>query len=111
MKSRLKITKEDEKESKSNEMSETDIIELNLLLTDIHSTADYVLLKVEQYEQLLNATSVFKSALADDCDAKEVSVVASNDESEEERYFNYMIGLQFGLLIIRLFNLYFRVVG
>merc|ERR1719447_2270827 len=78
-------------------MSESDIIELNLLLTDIHSTSDYVLLKVEQYEQELNATSVFKTSLSEEVDMKEKSggVACSYEESEEERYFNDMIGLQF----------------
>lgn len=80
-------------------MSESDIIELNLLLADIHSTADYVLLKVEQYEQTLNSTSAFKNALAEETEkAKENEIVAAsnNDESEEDKYFNEMISLQFG---------------
>ena len=47
---------------------------------------------------MLNSTSVFKGALLEEGEGVEEStaVASSEEESIEDRYFNSMIGLQFG---------------
>lgn len=87
------VSKDKEKES-SKESQEADVEELNALLDDIHSTAEFVHTMIEQHQETMNSTMVF------DADALNEEIICSSEdkESEEERYVNEMIQLQFGMI-------------
>ena len=87
---RLKVSKEDD----AKKLSEPDLEELNMLLTDIHITTEFVVLKVNEYKII--ASNVFDSSGSDQMELNS-TCSAQEKESNEECYVNEMTQLQFGM--------------
>ena len=80
----------------SDEQSESDIEDLNALLSDINNTTDFVLEKVDIYKKELESSCQSPSDPSSSSTGSSDNLCVNDTASSEEIYVEKMSDLQFG---------------